>query len=263
MNLMQSIILGIVQGLTEFLPVSSSGHLALVQTMFEDFEQPGLLFDTLLHCGTLLAVFIYFRVRIIRLFLAFFGIFFERYNKYYYEEKKYFWGVVLASIPTAVIGLTLKEVAESMIEQPQVIGYMLIITSLLLFMSDKIKGGSGVTPIKALIIGVSQGIAVLPGLSRSGTTIFTGLGVGLSREEAAEFSFLISMPAIFGATLLQARHISSLSIHDVGIYGVGMFVAFVCGLFAIGVMMAIVKKARMIVFALYCLIVGISAIIWM
>ncbi|MDR2884234.1 MAG: undecaprenyl-diphosphate phosphatase [Deferribacteraceae bacterium] len=263
MSFIQALILGIVQGFTEFLPVSSSGHLALVQSLFADFEQPGLLYDTLLHMATLLAVLVFFRDRIRRLFLALFGLVIHRYKVYYYEEKRLLWGIVIATIPTGIIGYLLSDLSESFFEKPAVVGYFLILTSILLFISDRFKGHEGVTPAKALFVGIIQGLAVFPGISRSGSTIFAGLLMGISRERAAEFSFLISIPAILGAAVLQIPHIGGVAASDWVVYIIGMIAAFLCGVFAIGVMMSLVKKARLEIFALYCLIVGIAAAIWM
>lgn len=262
MTVLQGIILGVVQGLAEFLPVSSSGHLALVQNMFEGFDQPGLLFDTLLHCATLLAVFVFFRKRLMAFARAVLGIFCDRFKVDYYEQRGMMWGIIIATIPTGIIGYALKDVAEGMFDKPAVIGYFLIVTSLMLFLSDKVKSGGDITPLRALIVGISQGLAVFPGLSRSGTTIFAGLKCGVAREKAAEFSFLISIPAIIGATLLQVRHINEVATGEWPAYLAGMAAAFVCGLFAIGVMMRVVKKARLLGFAIYCLIAGIVAIMW-
>jgi undecaprenyl-diphosphatase len=202
-------------------------------------------------------------VRIKRLFFALFGLVIPAYKIYYYEERKLFWGIIIATIPTGIIGFLLQDVAESLFEKPAIVGYFLILTSVLLFISDRFTRGGNVTPTKAFGVGIMQGLAVFPGLSRSGSTIFVGLMLGLSREKAAEFSFLISIPAILGATLLHIRHVGEISFSAWGVYLAGMTVAFVCGIFAIGVVMEVVKKAKLEIFALYCLIVGIVAVIWL
>ncbi len=264
MSVLQALILGIIQGLTEFLPVSSSGHLALVQSMFTGFEQPGLLYDTLLHMATLFAVVFFFRRRIVRLFLAVLGFVSTKYKVYYYEEKHLLAGIIIATIPTGIIGYLLKDYAEVLFTKPPVVGYCLIVTSVMLFLSDRPVKGGRITPIRALIVGISQGLSVFPGISRSGTTIFAGLKSGIPRADAAEFSFLISIPAILGATLLQIRHIGEVAVSSSWVaYIIGMAAAFVCGIFAIKVMIGVVKRARMGVFAVYCLIVGIAAILWL
>ena len=263
MSFFQSIILGIIQGLTEFLPVSSSGHLALAQALFKDFEQPGLLYDTLLHLATLLAVTVFFRKRIMRLFKAFFGLFFIKYRLIYHEERGMLWGIIAATIPTGIIGYLLKDMSELLFEKPIVIGYFLILTSVMLILADRATKGGPVNPRKAFIVGIAQGLAVFPGISRSGTTIFAGMMVGISREKAAEFSFLISIPAIIGAMLLQFKHLGTLTSSEITVYLAGMGTAFFFGILAIGVMMEIVKKAKMRYFALYCLIIGICAVVFL
>lgn len=263
MTLLQAVILGLIQGLTEFLPVSSSGHLALAQSLMPGFEQPGLLYDTLLHLATLFAVVVYFRKRIGRMFQAAAGVFSQRYLVRSYEEKPMMVGILVATIPTGIIGFLLRDHVEYFFDKPVIIGYFLIITSVMLYISDKFRGRDNINPVAAFIVGVAQGLAVFPGISRSGTTIFAGLLSGLSREQAAEFSFLISIPAILGAVLLQIPNFGHITLEGLWIYAAGMFVAFLSGLLAIGIMMRVVKKAKMSFFAIYCLIVGISAIFWM
>ncbi|MDR0453739.1 MAG: undecaprenyl-diphosphate phosphatase [Deferribacteraceae bacterium] len=264
MTFLQALVLGVLQGVTEFLPVSSSGHLALVQSLFQDFEQPGLLYDTMLHAATMLAIFFFFRKRMLRLFKAVLGIFLAKYNVCYYEEKNLLAGIVIATIPTGIIGYLLKDYAQAVFEKPAVVGYCLIITSLMLFLADsQIKRGK-ISPIKSLLVGISQGLAVFPGISRSGTTIFVGLKAGISREDTAEFSFLISIPAILGATLLQLRHIDEVTSSSGWFnYIAGMTAAFIFGVLSIRLILGIVKSAKMSIFAIYCLIIGISAIVWL
>jgi undecaprenyl-diphosphatase len=262
LDIFQALLLGIVQGLTEFLPVSSSGHLAIIQSAFEDFKQPGLLFDTLLHFATLLSLLVYFRKKVWKLIKAFFGFFIPALKINYYEERELLWGIVVATIPTAIMGLSLQKVAESLFEKPAVVGYMLIITSVLLYLSGKQNHNEGISPARALIVGFVQGFAVLPGLSRSGATLFTALATGINREKAAEFSFLISIPAIIGACLLQARHLEEITTGEVPLYIGAMIAAFLVGLASIGIMMELIRRARLDFFAVYCLILGICAVFW-
>jgi undecaprenyl-diphosphatase len=262
LSILQALLLGVVQGLTEFLPVSSSGHLAIFQAAIEDFEQPGILFDTALHLATLLSLVIFFRKRLWKLVKAFFGFFSPSLKIYYYEERDLLWGIVIATLPTAIMGLSLQKVALSLFEKPAVVGYMLILTSILLYLSGKQNYNERVSPARALIVGFVQGFAVLPGLSRSGATIFTALATGINREKAAEFSFLISIPAIIGACVLEARHIEELSAGDIPIYAAAMLAAFLVGLASIGIMMNLVRRAKLDFFAVYCLILGIFAILW-
>lgn len=262
MEFLHAIILGFLQGLTEFLPVSSSGHLVIAQTLMR-FSEPVLLFDTLLHVATLAAVVLYFRYRVIRLIQAFLGLFFRRFNLVYYEQKRFLWGIIIGSVPTAAIGLFLEQWSESLFASTTLVGYSLILTSTLLLFSDKARGYRQIQSGNAFWIGVVQGIAVLPGISRSGSTIAAGLLLGVKREEVAEFSFLLSVPAILGALLLQLGDLGSVSPMEVTAYSAGMLVAFITGLFAISMMMNLVRNASLRFFALYCLVVGIFSVVWL
>ena len=264
MNFFEAVILGLIQGFTEFLPVSSSGHLVIAHSLFSNVNEPGLLFDTLLHFATLCAVVIYFRKKITKLIVSFFGIVIPSKKVDYYENKNYIWGIVVASIPTALIGLTLKDYVETVFRLPSYVGYALILTSVLLLASDKVKNNNlKIDNVSSFLIGIVQGLAVIPGISRSGSTIATALFLGIKRETAAEFSFLISLPAILGATMLQIKDIQDFDMTMLPIYLTGMAVAFISGIISIGIMMKIVKIAKLRYFALYCLIVGIISILWL
>ncbi|ADD69510.1 Bacitracin resistance protein BacA [Denitrovibrio acetiphilus DSM 12809] len=263
MSIATAVILGIIQGLTEFLPVSSSGHLVLAQSIIKDFQQPGMLFDTLLHGATLGAVFVYFRRRIVELILTPMGLISSDYKIIYFENKRFWWGIIVASIPTGIIGLALESRVEGIFSTPAFVGYFLIFTSLLLIVSDRYKGTGEVTGVKAFIIGVVQGISVIPGISRAGATTATGLFLGIKREEMAEFTFLMSVPAIVGAIILQSKHMSAVPAGELTAYIAGMVAAFISGIFAISFMVYFIKRANLKAFALYCLIAGIVAIIWM
>ncbi|XOB65702.1 undecaprenyl-diphosphate phosphatase [Deferribacteres bacterium DY0037] len=263
MSITTAVILGIIQGLTEFLPVSSSGHLVLAQSLIKDFQQPGMLFDTLLHGATLGAVFVYFRRRIVELILTPMGLISSDYKIIYFENKRFWWGIIVASIPTGVIGLALESRVEGIFSTPAFVGYFLIFTSLLLIVSDRYKGTGEVTGVKAFIIGIVQGISVIPGISRAGATTATGLFLGIKREEMAEFTFLMSVPAIVGAIILQSKHMSAVPAGELTAYIAGMAAAFISGIFAISFMVYFIKRANLKAFALYCLIAGIVAIIWM
>ena len=263
MDILTAVILGVIQGLTEFLPVSSSGHLILAQSLISDFEQPGMLFDTLLHGATLGAVFVYFRRRILELMICPLGLLSSEYKIIYFENKRFMWGIILASIPTAIIGLTLESRVEGMFASPSFVGYFLIVTSVLLLISDRFQGNGQISGPTAIIIGIVQGLAVIPGISRAGSTTAVGLFLGIKREEMAEFTFLMSIPAIIGAIILQSKHLAAIPVGELTAYIAGMGAAFVSGFFAIGFMVYFIKRANLKAFALYCLIVGIVAIIWM
>lgn len=261
--MIQYIMLGILQGLTEFLPVSSSGHLVIAQSFVQGFQQPGLLFDICVHFATFCAVIIYFRKKIFVLLKALLGFVFLKYRVTYFENRNMLWGVIIASIPTAVIGLYFNSIAETLFASTSYVGYALIFTSLLLVFSDRVTAKGMIDSPKSFLVGVMQGFSVIPGISRSGSTIAVALFLNIKREEAAEFSFIMSLPAVFGATLLQAGNVSSLDTALVSPYLMAMLGAFFSGLFAIFLMMQLVKKARLGYFAVYCLVLGIITIIWL
>ena len=249
MSLLEAILMGIVQGLTEFLPVSSSGHLALFKHLF-GVEGPGLFFDLLLHLGTLCAVFVVYHRDIWRLICEFFGIIGSigknigiliRNCKNPEKEviirvvsnsyREFVVLILVSSIPTAIVGLVARDlvkIAEDFLIIP---GICLILTSILLFIADRLPAGwkrpKNTTYTNAFIIGICQGIATLPGLSRSGTTITACLGSGMERKFAVKYSFIMSIPAILGATLLEVTEVdfSILSSGDVLNYIVGAIVA--------------------------------------
>lgn len=262
MSITNAIILGILQGLTEFLPVSSSGHLAIGK-YFLDFETPDMLFDIMLHVATLLVVLIYFRKRVFLIIKAFFGIFLKRFQKDYFENKRFLWGIIVASIPTAIIGLAFEKYMLVYFEIIVFVGYALIITSILLVISDNFNGRGKITAGNSIIIGIAQGLAVTPGISRSGTTIAVSCMLGIERDEAAEFSFLLSVPAILGAMILELKNVTISSIDMLIPYGAGMAASFISGLVVIGIMMALIRKAQLKLFAIYCLILGLIVVIFL
>ena len=174
METLHAILLGVLQGLTEFLPVSSSGHLAIAQNLL-GFKTPDLLFSVMLHVATLLVVLIFFKKRVGQIIKAFFGIFLKRYSKEYFENKRFLWGIIIASVPTAIIGLTFEKYVMHYFDAVLFVGYALIVTSLILMVSDNFQGRHKITLPNSIIIGIAQGIAVIPGISRSGTTIATSV----------------------------------------------------------------------------------------
>lgn len=263
MSLIEAILLGVLQGITEFLPVSSSGHLAIASSFIDGLDRSNLLYETLLHCATMLAIIIYFRRRIVLIIKAFFGIFIKRYQLIYFENKRFLWGIIIASIPTAIIGLFLEHIAISFLQTTLAVGYSLIVTSIILVISDRYSPKGKLTTSKSFLIGIAQGISVLPGISRSGSTIVVSILLGINREEAAEFSFLISLPAIFGATLLQVQDVNLSSIPYLQNYIFGMVAAFFTAFISITFMLYFVRNAKLIYFAIYCLILGMVTVIFL
>lgn len=259
--MIKSLILGAVQGLCEFLPVSSSGHLTLFQ-IFMGFNGNMLAFDILLHFATLLAVVLYFRRDIIQILADWFGGWFtvKRCSGWSYG-----WAIIIASFITALIGIALKSTAERFSESLILVGSGEIFTGIILilipFLSVSRKNSSLLKI--AIAVGIAQGIAVLPGVSRSGMSIAMGLFMGLGITEAFRFSFLISIPAVLGATLLEAVKWlkSGEAVYLPEGYLLGAVTAFVLGFGALVFMRRLVNAKNWAYFGVYCLAVGITALI--
>lgn len=271
MDLLQAIILGIIQGLTEFLPVSSSGHLVIFQNLF-GLKEPELFFDISVHVGTLAAIIIFFwkEIRAIIISLAhFIALALKKRVSFHsvYEDKdaKLAILIVVGSIPTAIIGILFHKIADILFSSVVLVGFMLIITGLLLWgtrwVKKDCKSINDFSIRDALIIGLVQGMAIIPGISRSGSTIAVGLFLGLNRETAARYSFLLSIPAILGASVLSLNHLSA---HNVPLKVTlfGAFTSCIVGYWALKLLVKIVKHGRIQIFAPYCWIIGILVLIW-
>lgn len=271
MSLIQAILLGLLQGLTEFLPVSSSGHLAIVQSLMDLDEKSMLPFDVLLHAATLLAVLIYFRREVWALVRGF--VFVCRSvtpagrpfpGSPEHDDRRLFLYVFFASIPTAAIAFLIKGFVERALGDIVVVGIFLMITGTILFVTRRFTGPgrefARMSIRDSLIVGVVQGIAALPGISRSGSTISAGIFAGLERRLAARFSFLIFIPAMVGATLLEAKDITADATGSPWPMIAGMAVAFVSGYAAIVVVFRVLEKGRFAWFAPYCWAVGLAAV---
>ena len=265
MDWLQALILGLVQGLTEFLPVSSSGHLAIGREILGVEAAEDLVFEITVHVATVLATIIVFRKQIWKLLC---GIFKFKYN----DETDYILKICVSMIPVFIVGMFFKDKVESLFTSLLVVGLALVVTAMLLLFSD-IYGGRGKVAARqyrngigwwqALTVGVGQAFAVIPGLSRSGTTISTGLLCGVKREAVAQFSFLMVLVPILGEAFLDlvGGDVAASSVGTLPLL-VGFLAAFVSGLFACKVMIALVKKAKLRWFALYCAIVGLVVIIY-
>lgn len=284
MTLLQSVFLGLIQGLTEFLPVSSSGHLSIMKQIF-NMDTGGMFFDILLHIGTLLAVFVVYYKDIFRMikegFLIIGDVFVNAlvfcgnkknhtdnpYRRIVHNSYRKFVVLLLVStIPTGIIGVaaaSLVEAAEQMLIIP---GIGLVLTSILLFVADRVPNGDktpkNVTYTNAFGIGICQGIATLPGLSRSGTTITACLLSGMNRRFAVKYSFIMSIPAILGALVFKITDVkwSALKSSDILNYAVGTLVAAVVGYICIKTMLVVVRKKKFMIFSVYCLILGLLSI---
>ncbi len=260
MDVLDSILLGIIQGLTEFLPVSSSGHLELGKAILGDSSVPeeSLLFTVVLHFATALSTIVVFRKDIWSLLK---GILKFEWN----EDLKFASKIAISMIPAVIVGLFFEEQLEQLFGgNILLVGFMLLITAILLFFADKAKNtNKNVSFSNAFIIGVSQAIAMLPGISRSGATISTSVLLGNDKTKAARFSFLMVVPLIFGKIAkdilsgdlsLESQNFTALSI--------GFVAAFISGLFACTWMISLVKKSKLTYFAIYCAIVGLIAVIY-
>jgi undecaprenyl-diphosphatase len=259
-NLFHAVFLGLLQGMTEFLPVSSSGHLAIAQHFLPGFAQPGVLFDVLLHVATMGAVILYFRRDCLLLASAPFRTCPEAQS--YRRLLKL---LLVGSVPTAVIGLLFKDFFIGLFHNLTVVSLMLMVTGCLLFLSERLRRGhrkdQELTWSDALLVGTVQGGAIIPGISRSGSTIATLLLKGVDGETAARFSFLLALPAVFGAALLSLGDLQSLETTALPVYLTGMLAAFVSGLLSIHFLLAVVRRRRLFVFALYCWLAGITFLI--
>ena len=258
MEVIDAILLGIIQGLTEFLPVSSSGHLEIGKAILGDNLVPeeSLLFTVVLHFATALSTIVVFRKDIYDIIK---GLFAFKWN----EDTKFVSKIAVSMLPAAIIGFTFESELSTLFGgNIKLVGFMLIITALLLYLADKAKNtNKKVSFSNALVIGFSQAIAMLPGISRSGATISTSVLLGNDKTKAARFSFLMVVPLIFGKI---AKDILSGELtynnQNFTILSIGFFAAFVSGLFACTWMIAIVKKSKLKYFAYYCVIVGLIAI---
>lgn len=258
MDLLEAIILGIIQGLTEFLPVSSSGHLELAKALFGDTSVPqeSLTFTVVLHAATALSTIVVFRKEIAEIFR---GLFQFKWN----EEMQFSVKIILSMIPAVVIGLAFEKELESFFGgEVLLVGFMLLVTAVLLLLADKAKNTNKNVSFKSsVIIGISQAIAMLPGISRSGATISTSVLLGVDRTKAARFSFLMVVPLILGKV---AKDILSGEINfqssEIVPLSAGFIAAFISGLLACTWMIALVKKSKLSYFSLYCAIVGLIAI---
>ena len=281
MDSIQALILGLVQGLTEYLPVSSSGHLEIGKVILgEGAEAGGLTFDIIVHVATVLSTLVILNKEIAWLFK---GIFkplapadgnlslYRRLN----DEQRYTLNILISMIPVGVVGLCFKDKIEALYADNilPVVGCCLLVTAALLAMTHfyKAQEKETISPLHAFIIGLAQAVAVLPGLSRSGSTIGTGLLLGNNRQSLAQFSFLMVIPPILGEALLDFKHIVSPSAEYLAEHGieqpietmpliVGFIAAFISGCIACKWMIALVKRCKLIYFAIYCAIAGSVAL---
>lgn len=285
MKVFQAIFLGLIQGLTEFLPVSSSGHLAFFKAVF-NVEETGILFDVLLHFATLVSICLVFYKDILKLILEFVGIckdvvsnivvFFKNitgsdagmYSKIIVNPyRKFVVLLIVSTIPTGILGILLDDVIDFVSANLIVTGISFLCTGAILMISDYVpEKGKRLKEANygdAFCIGVSQGLATLPGISRSGTTITACLLCGFDRKFAAKYSFIMSIPAVLGALILELTHISEQSVtgSDVGCYILGMIIAGIIGYIALRITMKLVLSKFFKYISFYCFLMGLVSFI--
>ncbi len=249
MSYYDAIILGILQGLTEFLPVSSSGHLVLAQAILK-VKQSGVSFEVLVHLGSLLAVLVYFRSRVFLLIRSLF-------NRALSRERKTVLHLIVATVPAVIAALLFKDMFEQAFSKPALAAIMLFVTGLILISTRFYSSGTArVRWISAIVIGISQALAIIPGISRSGITISAGMASGVNPSEAAEFSFLLSMPAIAGAVVFKANELLSVSPDLLAPYLIGLAITFVASLFAVYAVLATIRRGKFLYFGFYCFAAG-------
>ena len=254
MTVTEALVSGLTQGFTEFLPVSSSGHLVLMRK-FLGLPEASVLFDVWLHVATLMAVILYFGKDIVRLVRE--------------KNLKWLFCIAIATTPAVVAALFFSDKILGTRSSVQSVAVMLIVTALILFAGQLVlwirkKPGSGPDYFNSVVVGLAQAFALLPGISRSGATISTGLAAGMDKENAFKFSFLMAIPAIIGATIYETLKLdsaSAISGNWAG-YASGMLAAFIAGLVSLRFLWWIMKGKRLFVFGVYCLLVGVSVILF-
>jgi undecaprenyl-diphosphatase len=270
LTLLQAVILGAIQGLTEFLPISSSGHLVLAESLL-NIKLPGITFEVMAHLGTLLAVLVYFGKDVIEIVSAFFSELFGRSRRH-----KGLWGnpdsrlgilIIIGTIPAGIVALLFKSQIERLFTDPLFVCGALVVTGLVLWGADGDRRGRRKSyDLKvgdAISVGIAQAFAIAPGLSRSGLTVATGLRRRIERPLAAKLAFLLSIPAVGGAVLLDILEIRKSGVQlPWQMIGAGAGTAFLTGLLSIGIMMSIVKAGKLRWFSVYCWLVGAAGAVF-
>lgn len=270
MNLLYAILLGALQGIAEFLPVSSSGHLVMLKSLF-GVETEGALWEVALHLGTLLAVFLIFRRDIFNLLVGWFRgaarIGRDGWSRVWSDFAEFRYGcfIVIATVPAGLVGVAAKSLIERTFSSPMLAAAMVFITGEILWLTrpySLLKSSCVLGLRDSVAIGLAQAVAIIPGISRSGSTISVGVMCGVEREQAARFSFLLSIPAILGATLLEGRKIESLPHDQMLPLAAGMLTALICGYISLWLLLRVVRAARLHCFAWYCWAAGAAGFLY-
>jgi len=264
MGYLEAVVLAVLQGVTEFLPVSSSGHLILMQQWLGGVGTVDLFYDVLLHLATALAVLVYLRRDVWQIARGALRPGEAGAGPFAGQERRMVWFLLLATVPTGLVGLALDRWVFTRLTRPDVVGLMLILTAAILWWGRRPTGKQprDMRAADAFGIGLLQGLAVTPGISRSGMTIAAALRMGLHRKVAARFSFLVSIPAILGATLLKALDALQEPMPPVGPYLVGMLIAFLVGYASIAMILRMVQQQRFHWFSWYVGPLGVLVIMW-
>ena len=263
MDFIDSFLLGLLQGLTEFLPISSSGHLVLAKAWLAENIQQGITFEVVVHFGTLCSILVYYKDRILEILHAIFRLLSAptRFREMARNDAdiKLSGYILLSMIPAMLVGLTLESWIERVLMKPWVASLMLIVTGLILFFTRYVGDtGKPLNNGRSFTIGLAQALAIIPGISRSGSTIATGLYLGIKREKVANFSFLMVIPVIAGAMLIKVLEIIEMGIPTEELLSlfIGFLTAFISGYYALKYLIIILKKQGIHYFAYYCWLVG-------
>ncbi len=250
MTYIESILLGIIQAATEFLPISSSGHLVLAKNLF-DINTPGIVVEVILHLGTLLSIIVFYRYEIRELLI-------KSIVKKDSNTQMYIFQLGVATVPAVIVGITLKSQITSFFNNITFVSIALICTGCILILSKKYKDGVSLPNWSTvLIIGIAQAFAIIPGISRSGVTIAAAVISGMNHKEAARFSFLLAIPILFGVGIIEISNINNLTNIQTGPIIIGFLSAFIGGLFIIRLLLHIIYNKQFWMFGLYCLGIGL------
>lgn len=265
MNIVTAILMGILQGLTEFIPVSSSGHLVLAQHFLGVGENSDILFELFMHLGTLLAVLIYFRKILMELLRSLFSWRHSVYGENHRKNRNLIRYLLIATLATGVFYYFMNDVLRDVYNQPLLVAVLLLFTGAFIFVSDYLKDtgipGSNMGFYRSIIIGLAQGIAILPGISRSGATITAALATGIKRRDAAQISFLLSIPAILAANLGELDAFMALDVSQIYNYLAGFVFSFGIGYLVIAFLINLIENGHLKYFSYYCWLVGTLSII--
>jgi len=269
MSLFEAFILGIIQGITEFLPISSSGHLAFFRALFNNDLEAGITFEIVVHFGSFCSIVLYYRKRLGGILVDFFkslspsALKQQRFKTDPNTQLSLF--IILSMIPAMLVGFTLKDTIESLFDSPVFVSAMLLITGLILYSTKLVSQHTKeMSAGRGFLMGIAQALAIIPGISRAGSTISTGLLLGVKRDTAANFSFLMVLPVLAGAMILAFKDLFEMGVENiqVAVLLIGFFSSFVVGYACLAYLMKLLKRDKFHYFAFYCWIVGTIGIIY-